>query len=222
MRGLLITIEGVDGSGKSTQMDLLQKYLAERGYPVIRTLEPGGTKIGTQIREILLSCRNAEMAELTELLLYAAARAQHVQEIILPGLAAGKIIICDRFTDSTVAYQGYGCGIDRKLIERLNAIAAQGVRPDLTLLFDLDPEQGLARVRHRTGGGDRIEQRRLLFHYRVREGFLAAAAAEPGRVKIIDAAAPPGAVHLAVTARVDTLLRENASPDSWRAKEERT
>lgn len=209
VRGVFITVEGVDGSGKSTQMELLQSYLTERGYPVVRTLEPGGTRIGEQIRAILLNYRNTEMADLTELLLYAAARAQHVREIILPSLAAGKIIICDRFTDSTVAYQGYGCGINADLISRLNGIAAQGVRPDLTLLFDMDPGEGLARVRRRAGTGDRIERRQLFFHTKVREGYLALAVAEPGRVKLIRADQPVETVRRTVIAHVDALLRNS-------------
>lgn len=221
MRGAFITIEGVDGSGKSTQMELLQAYLEDRGFSVVHTFEPGGTKIGKQIRDILLNYRNAEMADLTELLLYAAARAQHVREIIRPGLAAGKVIICDRFADSTIAYQGYGCGIDANLIERLNAIATQGVRPDLTLLLDIDPGRGLARVRCRTGDSDRIERRRLFFHAKVREGFLALAATEPARVKLIRADLPVDAVHRAVTAHVDALLREEHSPGSELPKEAR-
>ncbi len=227
MPGCFITIEGVDGAGKSTQVDLLAKRLTSLGHTVRCTQEPGGTRLGEAIRQMLLDARNQEMSERTEVLLYAAARAQHVREVILPAIAAGEdqvqlrgvtrgvilpaiaageVVICSRFTDSTVAYQGYGSGIDLGLIRTINAAATGGLAPDLTLLFDLDPEQGLGRVRQRAAGDDRIEQRELNYHRRVRAGFLQIAAAEPKRVKIIRADRPPDAVQAAVAGAVDEFL----------------
>lgn len=191
MDGLLVTFEGGEGTGKSTQIAGLRAWLAAAGHAVLETRDPGGTAIGEAARAILLDRAHHRMSPLAELLLYEACRAQLVRELIRPALAEGRIVLCDRFGDSTLAYQGAGRGLDPGLIGRLNDLAADGLRPDLTLLFDLDPAAGLARVVGRGerpgGGGDRMEGERLAFHQRVREGFLAIAAAEADRVVVLDA-----------------------------------
>jgi dTMP kinase len=182
MRGKFITFEGSEGCGKSTQSRMLADYLKCRGYRVLYLREPGGTKISEKIRGILLDAKNRQMSALTEMLLYMASRAQVVQEVIKPALQTGKIVICDRFLDSTLAYQGYGLGMDIKLIRGLGFFVLQGVKADLTILLDLPVEKGL---RHRRGQKDRIEQRSLQYHARVRNGYLKIARAECTRVKIV-------------------------------------
>jgi len=192
MAGLFITFEGGEGSGKTTQLKALLTRLRSLDRDVLETREPGGTAIGNQVRGLLLDGENARMAALAELFLYEASRAQLVQEVIRPALAAGRIVLCDRFTDSTVAYQGYGRGLDRDLIGRLNHLAANGLQPDLTLLLDLDPAVGLARVSKRLTDSrlrrDRLEDERLEFHQRVQAGYRALAAEEPDRLMVLDAA----------------------------------
>ena len=187
-RGLFITFEGIEGSGKSTQIGLFCEFLAREGIGYVRTLEPGGTVISERIREILLSVEHKAMTAETELLLYAAARAQHVDELIRPALAEGRVVVCDRFSDSTLAYQGFGRGIDRPLIEKINAICTKGLVPDLTFLLDLDAEQGLERNRS-ARKVDRLELESVEFHRRVRKGFLEIAGSQPGRFRVVDAAA---------------------------------
>jgi len=191
MRGFFVTFEGGEGSGKTTQLKTLLGYLRSVGRDVVETRDPGGTAIGNQIRGLLLDGENARMDSLTELLLYEASRTQLVQEVVQPALAAGRILLCDRFTDSTVAYQGYGRGLDLDLIGRLNASATRGIRPDLTFFLDLDPIVGLERVKRRLvpsrASRDRLEGEALAFHERVRQGFRALAATEPERVIALDA-----------------------------------
>jgi dTMP kinase len=191
MAGLFITFEGGEGSGKTTQLKALLTHLRSLDRDVLETRDPGGTAIGNQVRGLLLDGENARMAALAELFLYEASRVQLVQEVIRPALAADRIVLCDRFTDSTVAYQGYGRGLDRDLIGRLNHLAANGLRPDLTLLLDLDPAVGLARVSKRLTDShlrrDRLEDERLEFHQRVQAGYRALAAEEPGRLMVLDA-----------------------------------
>jgi dTMP kinase len=187
-----ITFEGGDGSGKTTQVRTLERYLSERGRDYVSTREPGGTSLGRLIRQVLLQVGDHEIAPSTELFLYVADRAQHVNEIIAPAISAGTLVLCDRFTDSTLAYQGYGRGIDLKLLRQLNDIADQGVRPDLTFLLDCPVEQGLVRAgRRRVKAGqpqeDRFEREKIDFHKKVRSGFLDLARSEPGRFRIIDA-----------------------------------
>jgi dTMP kinase len=187
-----ITFEGGDGSGKTTQVRALESYLAGRGHACLLTREPGGTSLGERIRQVLLQVGDHEIAPSTELFLYLADRAQHVSEIILPAINAGKLVLCDRFTDSTLAYQGYGRGIDLRLLRRLNDVADKGVRPDLTFLLDCRVEQGLARTARRpvTAGQpreDRFEREKIEFHEKVRAGFLELARAEPQRFRIVDA-----------------------------------
>jgi dTMP kinase len=191
MPGLFITFEGGEGSGKTTQLKALLTHLRSLHQDVIQTRDPGGTAIGNQIRDLLLNGENVRMSPTAELLLYEASRTQLVHEVIRPALAEGRIVLCDRFIDSTVAYQGYGRGLNLALVERLNAMAADGLRPDLTFLLDLDPVVGLARVsgrlaqpRHRR---DRLEDEVLEFHQRVRAGYCALAAREAERVVVLDA-----------------------------------
>lgn len=189
-----ITFEGIEGCGKSTQVQLLARRLADDGYTVRLTREPGGCPIADQIRQILLDAGNSAMTPLAELLLYAAARAQHVREVIAPALAAGEIVICDRFTDATVAYQGYGRKLDLPVIEQLNRLAAEEVRPDLTVLLDCPVEVGLERAISRINGTqgareERFELESRQFHERVRAGYLHLAQQEPARFAVIDGAA---------------------------------
>ncbi len=211
--GSFITFEGVEGCGKTTQMKLLSQRLAEKGYPVVVTREPGGCPISLKIRDILLDAANSRMVPLTELLLYAAARAQHVAEVIKPALDAGKIVLCDRFADATVAYQGYGRQLDLSLIGELNSLAAGNVRPRLTVLIDCEVETGLrranARIEASTGAREeRFELESVLFHRRVREGYLRLAAAEPGRFILIDGTRSMSEVEMAITDAVLARLDE--------------
>jgi len=189
-----ITFEGGDGSGKTTQLKALEGYLTERGKSCIATREPGGTSLGNLIRQVLLEVGKQPITSPTELFLYLSDRAQHIHEVIIPAIKQGKVILCDRHTDSTLAYQGYGRGIDLGLLRSLNDIASQGIKPDLTFLFDCPVEIGLSRTAQRqsqaiTGAGreDRFEREKIEFHERVREGFLELARAEPHRFRIIDA-----------------------------------
>ncbi len=207
-RGLFITFEGTEGSGKTTQIQRLSAALTQVGYVVLVTREPGGTQISQQIREILLNPNRREMAWETELLLFAAARAQHVSEVIAPALEAGKLVISDRFSDSTIAYQGYGRGLDLGMIRHLNQIATKGLSPDLTFVLDLPVEIGLQRAVQNRGALDRLELERLEFHRRVREGYLTIASQEPHRVKIIDAQADINQAYEPIKAEVDRLFRD--------------
>ena len=177
-----ITFEGSEGCGKSTQSRLLYSFLKRKGYSVVYLREPGGTKISEKIRQILLDARNDSMSAECEMLLYMAARAQVVSELIRPALNKGKIVICDRFLDSTLAYQGYGLGMDTTLIKGIGNFVTGGIRPDLTLLLDLPVKAGL---KHRHATKDRIEKRSLGYHERVREGYLSLSKLEPERIKIV-------------------------------------
>jgi dTMP kinase len=183
-RGKLITFEGIDGSGKTTQLRLLEKYLTGRGIAYLSTREPGGTALGKTIRSALLAGEYVE--PLAELLLYAADRAQHVRQVIIPALSSGKLVLSDRFYDATTAYQGVARGFDLDLIEQLNELAAAGLKPDLTLLFDLDAETALER-KNESMKPDRLESEPLEFHRRVRAAYLALVKREPDRFKIIPA-----------------------------------
>ena len=188
-----ITFEGGDGTGKSTQLQALERHLTGRGKSCLVTREPGGTSLGKVIRQVLLEVGKQPLASPTELFLYLADRAQHIHEVVAPALAQGKIVLCDRHTDSTLAYQGYGRGIDVALLRRLNEMASGGIKPDLTFLFDCPVEIALSRTATRqfsTAAAhreDRFEREELEFHERVRAGFLELAGAEPSRFRIIDA-----------------------------------
>lgn len=185
-KGHFITVEGIDGVGKSTQAALIEAVLDSAGYDVLRLREPGGVKISEQIRAILLDPANVEMGDVCELLLYEAARAQLVHQVIRPALAAGKTVVCDRFCDSTTAYQAFADGLDRNMVSQANELAVDGCRPDLTLVFDLPVEDALRRRSGREAE-DRLELKGLEFQERVAAGFRAVAADEPDRVKLIDA-----------------------------------
>ena len=198
-RGRFITFEGIDGSGKTTQMRLLRERLRAEGKTVFETAEPGGTEVGRQIRRILLDSANQDLRPTAELLLYFASRAQNVEQSILPALAEGKIVLCDRFTDSTLVYQGCGRGLDSQIVHELDRIACQGLRPDTTFLIDIDPATSLARAKHRNrhSGGpaeSRIDEESAAFHERVRQGYLELAAGEPARFAVIDGRATIGKV----------------------------
>ncbi|RJP28159.1 MAG: dTMP kinase [Candidatus Omnitrophota bacterium] len=181
-KGKFITFEGSEGCGKSTQSNLLYRYLKKRGFRVIALREPGATKISEKIRKILLDCRNKAMSKECEMLLYMAARAQIVEELIKPALAKGYVVICDRFLDSTLAYQGYGLGIDIRLIDKVGSFVTQRIKPDLTIFLDLAVKKGL---KHRECIEDRIEMRALSYHARVRKGYLSLARIEPSRIKVV-------------------------------------
>ncbi len=185
-RGLFITVEGIDGVGKSTQAALTEALLDSAGYDVLRLREPGGVAISEKIRAILLDPANTEMGDVCELLLYEAARAQLVHQVIRPALAAGQTVICDRFYDSTTAYQAFADGLDRDMVARANELAVDGCRPDLTLVFDAPVEAALCR-RSGRDAEDRLELKGLEFQHRVAAGFRVVAADEPDRVKLIDA-----------------------------------
>lgn len=181
---MFISFEGVEGAGKSTQISCLAKVLETQGHSVVTTREPGAGDIGKAIRQIILA--DYALVPEAELLLYAADRAQHVRSVIRPALAEGKVVVCDRYADSTVAYQGYGRGLSLELIDTLNLIATDGLKPDVTVLLDLDPEAGLKRSSARAQL-DRMERESLAFHQRVRQGFLNLAEREPERYRVIQA-----------------------------------
>lgn len=186
-RGRLITLEGIDGTGKTTQIASLSASLRERGITVLELREPGGTAIGEAIRQILLDNKHSGMSDETELLLFTAARAQSVREIMLPALASGTWIICDRFLDSTLAYQGYGRGMDLATINSINGFAVDGCRPDITILLDLPVETAVSRLSSRQTKADRLDGESRAFMQRTRDGYLAAAAHEPNRIIVINA-----------------------------------
>jgi dTMP kinase len=186
--GAFVTFEGPDGSGKSTQIQWLAEHLKGLGQSVLLTREPGGTAISEQIRDVLHDLRNRAMRPQTEILLYSAARAQVVAEVIRPGLAEGAVVLCDRYADSTLAYQGYGHGLDLDTLRRVTSFATGDLRPDLTLLFDLDPAEGLRRRQTAGVEWNRLDDYDLAFHQRVRAGYHALAQAEPDRWMVLDAA----------------------------------
>ncbi len=208
-RGFFITLEGVEGSGKTTQTALVADALRLASHRVTVTREPGGTRAGEAIRAIFLDPA-VSLHAAAELLLVLADRAQHVREKLKPALAAGEIVLSDRYSDSTVAYQGYGRGLDLKLLEELNRLASDGARPDLTIVLDLAVETGLertrARVRGDVRGPDRFEGEQVEFHRRVREGFLTIARDEPDRVRTIDATAPVAEITARIVASITELV----------------
>ncbi len=187
-RGLFVSFEGGDGCGKTTQMRRLAERLRSLGCAVVETTEPGGTRIGAQIRRILLDSAHQELCPTAELLLYFASRAQNVEELILPALGEGQIVLTDRFTDSTLAYQGFGRGLGEQVVADLDRIASRGLVPDVTLLIDIDLEASLARARQRNLDltESRMDEQAVEFHDRVREAYLAMAAREPGRFRVVD------------------------------------
>lgn len=184
---MFITFEGPDGCGKTTQIGLLARYLIEQGYDVVQTREPGGTHIGEQIRDVVHNPENPEMGARAEMLLYAASRAQHVDEIIRPALEAGRVVLCDRFADSTYAYQGYGRRLDLAMLRTITTFATGGLIPDLTVYLDIDPQAGLSR-RQRDGDAEwnRLDNAELSFHQRVRAGYRELIAADRSRWLVLD------------------------------------
>ena len=205
LRGIFLAFEGGEGTGKTTQLRVLADELAGRGLEVVVTYEPGDTPVGARLRELLLDPATSVTAQ-TEALLYAADRAEHVANVIAPALARGAVVITDRYIDSSIAYQAYGRGLDVGEVTRASVWATGGLLPDLTLLLDLPPEDGLRRARGRGGRADRLEAEAMDFHTRVREAFLALAAADPGRYAVIDAAGAPDQVADGVLRAVENLL----------------
>ena len=206
---MFITCEGPDGSGKTTQARLLATFLEEQGYPVCFTREPGGTSIGDQIREVLLdNLDNREMRPRTEMLLFSAARAQHVEELIRPALSAGQIVVCDRYYDSTLAYQGYGHGLDLEALRQITMFATGGLIPDLTICIDLDVQTGLERRRKdKEANWNRLDDLALAFHQRVRAGYHELLKLEPARWVLVDGDRPVDAVQAEVRQVVLDRLR---------------
>jgi dTMP kinase len=205
-RGLFITFEGPDGSGKSTQARMLAERLRGEGRAVLESVEPGGTPIGQQIRRILLDPANKELTATAELLLMFAARAQNVEQWILPALAQGKIIISDRFTDSSLAYQGAGRGLGAKTVLELDRIACHGLTPDVTFCIDIDSETGLARAQSRGGSETRLEEQAIDFHHKVREAYHELSRNEPQRFRLIDGNNTPEAIAAKVWKELAPLL----------------
>ncbi|MEA5550587.1 dTMP kinase [Anabaena cylindrica UHCC 0172] len=196
MSGKLIVFEGVEGCGKTTQMQLCYRWLESLGVSVLLTREPGGTELGSHLRRLLLEkSEDKPVGEVTELLLYAADRAQHIEQELKPNLAAGKYILCDRYTDSTIAYQGYGRGLSMSIINQLNNIATGGLESDLTIWLDVDVEVGLARKRGSEATLDRIEQEAIAFHHRVQKGYTELAATYPARIFRVDGNSSPDIVQ---------------------------
>lgn len=185
MKGWFITFEGCDGCGKSTQLTRLREYLETVGVPFIFTREPGGGRISEGIREILLNGKNAEMSDECEALLYAASRAQHIHDRVAPALKDGKIVVCDRYVDSSFAYQAYARGLGMEFISKINAFALESYLPDLTFFIDLSPEEAFLR-KHGADENDRMEQAGLAFHKKVYEGYLAVAKANPDRIVVLN------------------------------------
>jgi dTMP kinase len=204
MKGKFITFEGSEGSGKSTQANLVYRYLRRLKKPVLFIREPGGVKISEMVRRILLDVKNTAMSDEAETLLYMSARAQMVAEVLEPALKAGKIVLCDRFLDSTVVYQGYGNGVNLEAIKSVGKFATRGIAPDLTLLFDIDTRQGLSR---KGKVKDRIERRSLPYHNRVRRGYQKLAKENPQRIKVIKVNAGKEEIYQIVRGYVDKLLK---------------
>lgn len=211
---LFISFEGPDGSGKTTQARLLVEWLRQQGYPVVLTREPGGTDIGEQIRLVLHDPHNTEMDARTEILLYSASRAQLVAQCIQPALEAGHIVVSDRYADSTLAYQGYGRGLDLEVLRAITAFATRGVLPDLTLYLDVAPEEGLQRRRAEGGEWNRLDAEASDFHRRVRAGYLELASSDPQRWVIVDAARPVEEVQAQIRQVVGAMLDQKRAIQS--------
>jgi dTMP kinase len=207
-----ITFEGPDGSGKTTQLQMLCRYLVRRGWPVLLVREPGGTDIGDQIRTVLHDTRNVSMLPNAEVLLYSASRAQLVGQVIRPALEAGSVVLCDRYAEATMAYQGYGHGLDLELLRAITTFATGGLRPDLIVYLDIEIEKGLQRKKSsfQAGQGEwnRMDQKELDFHRRARTGYLQMAAAEPERWFILDATRSIASLQDSIRRRVKHLLAE--------------
>ena len=210
--GLFITFEGPDGSGKSTQIELVADFLRRKGYDVYCTREPGGSAIGDQIRDVLHDVKNTEMSSRTEILLYSASRAQLVEQIILPRLAQGDVVLCDRYADSTYAYQGYGRQLDFATLRTITEFATQNLKPDLTIYLDLEVETGLQRKVEANAAGEgewnRMDQLKIDFHQRVRSGYLEMAKNEPDRWLVVNASGTIEDINRSICDRLEKVLAE--------------
>jgi dTMP kinase len=204
-RGIFITFEGPEGCGKSTQSALVRRYLEDAGYDHVHTREPGGTRLGERVRDVLLHSKGISISDLTELFLFEAARSQIVREVIAPALNKNKIVICDRFSDATLSYQGYGGRIPLAAIRALDRIATGGVTPDLTILLDVDTMTGLRRARRK--GLDRMERKDIAYHKRVRAGYLKLAKGSPGRIRVIRVTGSIEETQSAVRREVERVIR---------------
>lgn len=209
-KGCLIVCDGNNGAGKSSVIRAIQEYLESQNHKVVVTREPGGTRIGEKIREVVLDPETPELCDTTELLLFAAARAQHLKEKIIPAIEAGMIVICDRFTPATIAFQHYGRGIPLSLVQSINSFALEGFAPDLNIILDVDPEVGMKRVASRGEGLDRMEMQKREFLARAREGFLRQAEESPETFVVVDASQSFAAVSSQVLLVVDGLLAKLA------------
>ncbi|MFC6153933.1 dTMP kinase [Nocardioides yefusunii] len=210
--GVFLCFEGGEGAGKTTQSRLLEAWLRERGHDALLTREPGGSEVGAELRRILLDPATGDLSPRTEALVYAADKAEHVDALLMPALERGEVIVCDRYVDSSLAYQGAGRALDVAELDPMLRWATRGLRPHLTILLDLAPQTGLGRFEER----DRIEAEGIEFHQRVRDGFLRLAAADAEHYLVLDARAPVEEIHAAITARVEPLLTQ-----AVRAGEER-
>jgi len=212
MQGLFITFEGIDGCGKSTHIASLARHLTVLGTSPVVTFEPGGTSFGAQVRSLVLSQETAGLGAVAELMLYAADRAEHVRTVIRPALDEGRLVLCDRFTDSSMAFQGYGRGLDLDLIASLNRTATGGLEPDLTILLDLEPAVAASRLESRISGksakgpADRFDRENMDFHHRVRDGYLTICRSERARMRLIDSSGEPDQVQDRIRSEVGRLL----------------
>ena len=217
---MFISFEGIEGSGKTTHVKHMVRFLQDNGHDCVITREPGGTRIGEKIRAILLDPLSKDMDPLTELLLYTADRAQHINEYILPLLSEGKMVLCDRYYDATMAYQGFARGLNIGLIEKIHKLLFENLKPDITLLLDLPPEIGLERAWKQINNGNRIskesrfEEERLSFHKRVREGYLELARLEPERFRIIDASKDEHEVRVKIINILDVEINRRIEQDT--------
>lgn len=211
---MFITLEGPEGSGKTSQLPSLAQYLLDSGYEVVVTREPGGTAVGDQIRDVLMSLKNVAIVPRTEILLFLAARAQHVESLIRPALAEDKLVLCDRFSDSTLAYQGYGHKTDLDILRMLLDFSTGGLNPDLTLLLDLPVVIGFERKRDNSAEWNRLDAYDQAFHERVRQGYLELAKAEPERWILIDATKSKNEVQLAMRAAIINRLEHHKNENS--------
>lgn len=210
--GFFLVLEGGEGGGKSTQADLVVQWLRQQGRTVLQTRQPGGTPVGSRLREILLDPATGALDPRTESLVYAADKAEHVATVIAPALARGEVVVCDRYVDSTLAYQGAGRAIDATELARVAAWATGDLRPHLTVVLDVDPEVGLVRAGHAGDGHDRIEAEPLEFHRRVRQHFLDLAAERPAEYLVVDADREPRDVHADIRAALESRLLTVTSP----------
>ncbi|MCG7562492.1 dTMP kinase [Pseudoalteromonas sp. McH1-42] len=205
-KGFMLVCDGSNGAGKTTVIQGIADYLEQQGFEVVLTREPGGTPIGEKVRSVILDPSTPEMSSMTELMLFGAARAQHVEEKIRPALEAGKVVISDRFDAATFSFQHYARGIDLETIKTINELALGGFKPDMNLILDLDPELGLQRVNQRGEGLDRLEDEKMEFLHRAREGYLAQAKADPARFSVIDASEDKQSVLSACLKVVDSVI----------------